>query len=83
MAVELDIHVVEILQRYSAGDISAREAAKEIGPQASQHDVFAGLHAAGLPLPKPSSDEGRPSSQVAGSGEAVARCEESRADQEL
>jgi hypothetical protein len=46
-----------ILRRYSAGEISAREAAKCLGPKATQHDVFAGIIAAGLPLPQPTPDE--------------------------
>jgi hypothetical protein len=44
------------LQRYSAGEISSRQAAKELGPSATEHDVFAGILAAHLPLPLPSSD---------------------------
>jgi hypothetical protein len=46
-----------ILRRYSAGEISAREAAKSLGPKATQHDVFAGVVAAKLPLPQPTPDE--------------------------
>ena len=46
-------HALTILQRYSAGDISAREAARELGPRATEHDVFAGILAAGLRLPMP------------------------------
>jgi hypothetical protein len=46
-----------VLERYSAGQISAREAAKELGPAATEHDVFAGVVAAHLPLPLPSSEE--------------------------
>jgi hypothetical protein len=41
------------LRRYAAGEISARQAAKEMGPKASEHDVFAGIIAAHLPLPTP------------------------------
>jgi hypothetical protein len=41
------------LRRYSAGEISARQAARAMGPQASEHDVFAGILAAHLPLPVP------------------------------
>jgi hypothetical protein len=41
------------LQRYAGGEISAREAAREMGPPASEHDVFAGIIAAHLPLPEP------------------------------
>jgi hypothetical protein len=51
---------MKILQRYAAGEISARQAAKEIGPKASEHDVFAGVVAAHLRLPEP------PAADVAG-----------------
>jgi hypothetical protein len=50
-----DARVLAILQRYAAGEISARQAAREIGPKASEHDVFAGIIAAHLTLPEPSS----------------------------
>jgi hypothetical protein len=33
--------------------MSAREAAWEIGPQATEHDVYVGTVGAGLPLPSP------------------------------
>jgi hypothetical protein len=46
-----------ILRRYSAGEISAREAAKCLGPHATQHDVFAGIVECGLPLPQPTPEE--------------------------
>ncbi len=46
-----------ILQRYSAGEISSREAAKELGSGATEHDVFAGIIAAHLPLPLPAPEE--------------------------
>jgi hypothetical protein len=46
-----------VLRRYSAGEISAREAAKGLGPEATQHDVFAGVIAAGLPLPLPAPED--------------------------
>jgi hypothetical protein len=46
-----------ILQRYAAGEISARQAAKELGPEATEHDVFAGMVAAHLPLPQPTAEE--------------------------
>jgi hypothetical protein len=52
-----DAKALTILQRYSAGEISAREAAKELGPQATQHDVLAGMIAAQLPLPQPTPEE--------------------------
>ena len=45
--------ILTILRRYSAGEISARQAARAMGPQASEHDVFAGILAAHLPLPVP------------------------------
>ncbi len=48
-----DTRTLTILRRYAAGDISSRQAAKELGPTASEHDVFAGIIAAGLPLPEP------------------------------
>jgi hypothetical protein len=52
-----DENALTILRRYSAGDISAREAAKCLGSKATQHDVFAGVIAAGLPLPQPTPEE--------------------------
>jgi hypothetical protein len=52
-----DPRTLTILHRYCAGEISAREAAREIGPQASEHDVFAGVVAADLRLPEPSPGE--------------------------
>ncbi|HTV33402.1 MAG TPA: hypothetical protein VME69_09940 [Methylocella sp.] len=45
------------MQRYAAGEISARQAAKEIGPKASEHDVFAGVVAAHLHLPEPPAED--------------------------
>jgi len=42
-----------ILRRYSAGEISAREAARAMGAEATEHDVLAGMIAARLPLPSP------------------------------
>lgn len=48
-----DTRTLKILQRYAAGELSARQAAKEIGPKATEHDVFAGIVAAHLPLPSP------------------------------
>jgi hypothetical protein len=52
-----DARILSILQRYSAGEISAREAAKEMGPEATEHHVFAGMIAAQLPLPTPPQEE--------------------------
>nr|WP_294507171.1 hypothetical protein [uncultured Rhodopila sp.] len=52
-----DENALIILRRYSAGEISAREAAECLGPNATQHDVFAGIIAAALPLPQPTPDE--------------------------
>jgi len=52
-----DTRTLKILQRYAAGEISARQAAKEMGPKASEHDVFAGVVAAHLPLPLPPPDD--------------------------
>lgn len=52
-----DIQALTILQRYSAGALSAREAARELGPRATEHDVFAGILAARLPLPLPSAEQ--------------------------
>jgi hypothetical protein len=46
-----------VLQRYAAGEISSRQAAKALGPKATEHDVFAGVIAAHLPLPQPSPEE--------------------------
>ena len=51
-----DPRTLAILQRYSSGDISARQAAKEMGARAAEHDVFAGIIAARLPLPEPPAD---------------------------
>jgi len=48
---------LSVLRRYSAGEISAREAAREMGPRASEHDVFAGILAAGLALPVPAAGD--------------------------
>jgi hypothetical protein len=45
-----------ILKRYAAGEISAREAAKELSPAATEHDVYAGILQAHLPLPLPSAE---------------------------
>ena len=45
------------LQRYAAGEISARQAAKALGPKATEHDVFAGVVAAHLSLPQPTPEE--------------------------
>jgi len=45
------------LQRFAAGEISSRQAAKEIGPKASEHDVFTGLVAAHLNLPEPQAED--------------------------
>lgn len=52
-----DTRTLKILRRYAAGEIFARQAAKEIGPKATEHDVFAGIVAAKLPLPSPPSDD--------------------------
>jgi hypothetical protein len=48
---------LEILQSYSDGQLSAREAVEALGPFATQHDLFAGVIAAGLPLPVPMAQE--------------------------
>jgi hypothetical protein len=55
--IATDTHALAILQRYAAGEISSRQAAKELGPKASEHDVFAGILEAGLPLPEPPAEE--------------------------
>ncbi|MBF0591224.1 MAG: hypothetical protein HQL02_03965 [Nitrospirae bacterium] len=52
-----DTRTLKILQRYAAGEISSRQAAQEIGPEASEHDVFAGILAAQLPLPEPAPED--------------------------
>ncbi|MEJ0045654.1 MAG: hypothetical protein WDN04_05625 [Rhodospirillales bacterium] len=52
-----DRQTLTILQRYAAGEISASEAAHELGPRATEHDVFAGILAAGLPLPQPAPEQ--------------------------
>ena len=48
---------MSVLQRYAAGEISSREAAKELGHGATEHDVFAGIVAAHLPLPRPPAED--------------------------
>ncbi len=48
-----DPRTLSILKRYAAGEISSRQAAKEMGPGATEHDVFAGILAAQLRLPEP------------------------------
>jgi hypothetical protein len=52
-----DAAALTILQSYAAGEISARQAAKALGPKRSEHDVFAGVIAARLTLPTPGPDE--------------------------
>jgi hypothetical protein len=52
-----DTQTLTVLQRYAAGEISAGEAAHELGPRATEHDVFAGILAAGLPLPLPAPEQ--------------------------
>jgi hypothetical protein len=49
----IDARALTVLQRYSAGEISAREAAHELGSTATEHDVFEGMRSARLPLPSP------------------------------
>lgn len=48
---------LSVLQRYAAGEISSREAAKELGHGATEHDVFAGIVAAHLRLPRPPAED--------------------------
>lgn len=48
-----DTCTLTILHRYAAGEISARQAAREMGAKATEHDVFAGVLALQLPLPSP------------------------------
>ncbi len=52
-----DETALTILRRYAAGEISSREAARQLGPTATEHDVFAGIRAAHLPLPLPTEAE--------------------------
>jgi hypothetical protein len=52
-----EARALTILRRYSAGEISARDAARELGAKATEHDVFAGMRAARLPLPSPPPQE--------------------------
>jgi hypothetical protein len=47
------VRALTILRRHAAGELSAREAARLMGPDASEHDVFAGVVAAHLALPSP------------------------------
>ena len=49
-----DERTVLILQRYAAGEISAREAAWTIGSDASEHEVYVWTLDAGLEVPTPS-----------------------------
>ncbi len=53
----LDVRTLTRLRRYSSGEISVRHAAKDMGPCAGEHDVFASIVAAHLALPLPPSDE--------------------------
>ena len=48
-----DERVLAVLRRYAAGEISAREAAYELGPEATEHDVYVGTLNAGLTIPSP------------------------------
>jgi hypothetical protein len=43
----------QALRDYSAGRITARQAAARIGPWASEHDVLLLTRRHGLPLPQP------------------------------
>ena len=52
-----DALTMTVLQRYAAGEISSRQAAKALGPKATEHDVFAGIVAAHLSLPQPTPEE--------------------------
>ena len=52
-----DANTLTVLRRYAAREISSREAAKALGPNATEHDVFAGVIAADLPLPRPTPEE--------------------------
>jgi hypothetical protein len=45
----VDTGTFRVLARYSAGEVSSREAAKE--PGVDQHCILAGMIEAGLPLP--------------------------------
>lgn len=54
---DAEARALTVLQRYAAGEISSRQAAKEMGPKATEHDVFAGILAAHLPLPEPEPQE--------------------------
>lgn len=48
-----DREALDILRRYSAGDISARRAAVLLGSGATEHDVYVATQRAGLHLPLP------------------------------
>ena len=48
-----DERTLAILRRYSAGEISAREASYAMGGDASEHDVYVQTVRAGLPIPSP------------------------------
>jgi hypothetical protein len=52
-----DSRTLTILRRYAGGEISSRQAAREMGPTASEHDVFAGVVAAHLNLPEPPAED--------------------------
>jgi hypothetical protein len=43
----------QVLRDYSEGRITARQAATQLGPWASEHDVFVLTRRQGLPLPQP------------------------------
>ncbi len=45
--------ILAVLKRYSAGELDPLGAARAMGDWASEHDVYAGILAAGLTLPPP------------------------------
>ena len=52
-----DQRALAVLRRYSDGELSPREAARAIGDDATEHDVYAGILLARLPLPVPPAAE--------------------------
>lgn len=48
-----DERTLAILKRYAAGEIAARQTAWELGPDATEHDVYVLTLNAGLTVPSP------------------------------
>jgi hypothetical protein len=58
-----DAMIEQVIREYSAGSISARRAAADLGDWATEHDVFDLLRHLALPIP--TSSEERMSAEVA------------------